>query len=118
MGHLTRNPEMRYATSGTEIVNFGMAINHGWKSKDGEDKSEVCFVEITMFGKRAEAINKHFVKGNPIFIEGRLQFQQWEAKDGGKRSMIKVIADNFQFVGQRQDKGDSRPDIKDEEIPF
>ena len=130
IGNLTRDPELRYTASGTAIASFGMAINRNWKSADGEKKEEVCFVDVNMFGKRAEVINEHFSKGNAIFIEGRLQYQQWETKDGQKRNDLRVVAEDFQFIGGRsesstpkQEKLDventfGKQDINDEDIPF
>ena len=123
MGNLTKDPELRYTPSGTAITGFGIAINREWQGPDGEKKKEVCFVEINMFGRRAEAINEYFKKGNPIFIEGRLKFEQWETKDGQKRNALRVVAENFEFIGG-QTKGsgggsqDNRDDVPEEEIPF
>ena len=126
MGNLTRDPELRYTPSGTAIASFGIAINRTWSGPDGEKKEEVCYVDINMFGRRAEVINEYFSKGNPIFIEGRLQFQQWETKDGQKRSTLRVVAEDFQFIGgkTKKDEGPSFPesagptDVSEEEIPF
>ncbi len=126
MGNLTRDPELRYTPSGTAIASFGIAINRIWTGPDGEKKEEVCYVDINMFGRRAEVINEYFSKGNPIFIEGRLQFQQWETKDGQKRNTLRVVAEDFQFIGGKAKK-DERPspsggvepnDVNEEEIPF
>ncbi|GAX62190.1 single-stranded DNA-binding protein [Candidatus Scalindua japonica] len=126
MGNLTRDPELRYTPSGTAIASFGIAINRTWSGQDGEKKEEVCYVDINMFGRRAEVINEYFSKGNPIFVEGRLQFQQWETKDGQKRNALRVVAEEFQFIGgkTKRDEGQSFPegtapnDINEEEIPF
>ena len=134
IGNLTRDPELRYTPSGTAIASFGIATNREWKSADGEKKKEVCYVDINMFGRRAEVINEYFSKGNPIFIEGRLQFQQWETKDGQKRNSLRVVAEDFQFIGSKTRKGEgpdifdatefnnnqsaTPTDINDEEIPF
>lgn len=127
MGNLTRDPELRYTPSGTAIASFGIAINRSWSGPDGEKKEEVCYVDINMFGRRAEVINEYFSKGNPIFIEGRLQFQQWETKDGQKRNTLRVVAEDFQFIGGKSSKrneGHDIPeglepnDVNEEEIPF
>ncbi len=126
MGNLTRDPELRYTPSGTAIASFGIAINRTWSGPDGEKIEEVCYVDINMFGRRAEVINEYFSKGNPIFIEGRLQFQQWETKDGQKRNALRVVAEDFQFIGgkTKRDEGPSFPesagptDVNEEEIPF
>lgn len=128
MGNLTKDPELRYTPAGTAIVEFGMAMNRDWKGTDGEKKSEVCYVQVNMFGRRAEVITEHFTKGNPIFIEGRLQFNQWETNEGQKRNTLKVVAEDFQFIGGKASgggsagpsfsEGDNRPDVNEEEIPF
>ncbi len=126
IGNLTRDPELRYTPSGTAIASFGIAINRNWSGPDGEKKEEVCYVDISMFGRRAEVINEYFSKGNPILIEGRLQFQQWETKDGQKRNALRVVAEDFQFLGgkTKRDEGPSFPegaapnDVNEEEIPF
>ena len=126
IGNLTRDPELRYTPSGTAIASFGIAITRTWSGQDGEKKEEVCYVDINMFGRRAEVINEYFNKGNPIFIEGRLQFQQWETKDGQKRNALRVVAEDFQFIGgkTKRDEGPSFPegsapnDVNEEEIPF
>ena len=135
MGNLTRDPELRYTTAGLAVASFGIAINRSWTAKTGEQKEDVCFVDVSIFGRSAEVIGEYFSKGNPIFIEGRLQFNQWETKDGQKRSALKVVADNFQFIGvmaKRPADGttskegttpniapeDVNLDINNEEIPF
>ncbi len=127
MGNLTRDPELRYTPQGTAVVSFGMAINRRWTTPTGESKEEVCFVDVNMFGRRAEVISEYFSKGNPIFIEGRLQYQQWESKEGQKRNALRVIAEHFEFVGatkKRPPEAGAEPvnppksDINEEEIPF
>ena len=107
MGNLTRDPELRYTAGGTAIARFGMAINRMYKAQDGEQKKETCFVDVSMFGRRAEVISEYFSKGSSIFIEGRLRFEQWESQDGQKRNRLSVMAENFEFVGSSQRNNDS-----------
>ncbi|HHT9136849.1 MAG: single-stranded DNA-binding protein [Candidatus Brocadiales bacterium] len=137
MGNLTRDPELRYTPAGLAVASFGIAINRAWTAKTGEQKKDVCYVDINIFGRSAEVVGEYFSKGNPIFIEGRLQFNQWETKDGQKRSTLRVVADNFQFIGgtakrpggemgssSKEGKPpdmipeDANLDINNEEIPF
>lgn len=137
MGNLTRDPELRYTPAGLAVASFGIAINRAWTAKTGEQKEEVCYVDINIFGRRAEVVGEYFSKGSPIFIEGRLQFNQWETKDGQKRSTLRVVADNFQFIGGQSKRpmgeagasgkegkqpaempDDVHLDINNEEIPF
>ena len=106
MGNLTRDPQLKYLPSQTAVVEFGLACNRKFRTANGEDKEEVTFVDITSFGKQAEVINQYFTKGKPIFIEGRLKYDQWEDKSGGgKRSKLTVVVENFQFVGGRDGGG-------------
>lgn len=104
MGHLTRNPEIRYSSSGTAVGDFGLAINRTY-GKEGAQKKETCFVDLTVFGRRAEVIGEYFSKGDPILVEGRLHLDQWESQAGEKRSKLKVIVENLEFVGQKKDRG-------------
>ncbi len=99
MGNLTRDPQLSYTPNQTAVVEFGMAINRRWKGQDGTQRDETCFVDCQMFGRRAEVINKYCKKGNPLFVEGRLNFSSWQAQDGSKRSKLRVTAENFEFIG-------------------
>ncbi|MHC4114483.1 MAG: single-stranded DNA-binding protein [Planctomycetota bacterium] len=102
IGNLTRDPQLSYTPSQTAVTDFGLAVNRKWTGKDGSKKEETCFVDCTSFGKTAETINKYMVKGRPIFVEGRLSFSSWVGQDGSKRSRLKVIVENFQFLGGGQ----------------
>ncbi|MHC4119692.1 MAG: single-stranded DNA-binding protein [Planctomycetota bacterium] len=99
MGRLTRDPQLSYTPNQTAIVDFGLAINRKWKGQDGSERDETCFVDCTMFGRRAEVINKYCKKGNPLFVEGRLTFDSWQAQDGSNRSKLKVTVESFEFLG-------------------
>ena len=98
MGNLTRDPELRYTPSGSPVCEFGLAINRSYKTAAGEQRDEVCFVDIVMWGRRGVVISEYFTKGKPIFIEGRLQYDSWETAEG-RRSRLRVVADNFEFLG-------------------
>lgn len=115
MGNLTRDPQLSYLPSQTAVVEFGMAINRKWTSKDGEKKEETCFVDCRAFGRTAENINKYMTKGKPFFVEGRLTYDAWTAQDGTKRSKHRVTVESFQFIdggrgqggGQSEGQGES-----------
>jgi len=100
MGNLTREPQLSYTPNQTAVVEFGLAVNRKWKKQDGSQGEEVLFIECQVFGKRAEVVSKHFSKGNPIFVQGRLKLESWD-KDGTKHSRIRVIVDNFEFIGSK-----------------
>jgi len=108
MGNLTRDPELRYTSSGTAVANFGMAINRRWTSPDGQERDETCFVELTIYGRRAEVICEYLTKGSPLFVEGRLQLDQWEDQNGQKRSRLRVVVENFEFIGRGGGAGGGR----------
>jgi single-strand DNA-binding protein len=104
MGNLTRDPEMRVTPKGTAICQFGLAISRSWKDESGQTREETAFVDIEAWGKQGEVISKYCTKGRPLFVEGRLKFDQWEDKTSGqKRSKLKVVLENFQFIGGRGD---------------
>lgn len=101
MGNLTRDPTLSYTPSQCAVVDFGLACNRKFKKADESMGEETLFIECRCFGKRAEVISKHFSKGNPIFVVGRLKFETWE-KDDEKHSRIRVVVESFEFVEKKQ----------------
>jgi single-strand DNA-binding protein len=125
MGNLTRDPELRYTPGGNPVCSFGLAVNRRYR-QNNEWKDEVCFVDITVWGRQAENCNEYLNKGRGVMLEGRLQQRSWETEDGQRRSKIEVVANNVQFLpqaGQRaQEIGtpgtEEETGGKGEEIPF
>ncbi|MEE2988042.1 MAG: single-stranded DNA-binding protein [Verrucomicrobiota bacterium] len=107
MGNLTRDPETRVTTTGLTICKFGLAVNRVFTTKDGVRKEETTFVDVDAFDKQAEVITKYVHKGDPLFIEGRLKFEQWEANDGQKRSKLVVYLEKFEFISNRSENNSS-----------
>lgn len=105
VGNLTRDPQLRYLPSNTAVCEFGVATNRRYRDRDGNQKEEVCFVDISAFGRQAETINQYMGKGRPILVEGRLRFDSWTGQDGQKRSKLSVVVENFQFLGGRGEGG-------------
>ncbi|KPJ57844.1 MAG: single-stranded DNA-binding protein [Planctomycetes bacterium DG_58] len=105
IGNLTRDPELRYLQSGTAVCDFGLAVNRNYTKADGEKVEETTFVDITAFGRQAEVVSEFLQKGRPVFIEGRLRLDQWTAQDGQKRSKLRVVMLNFQFLDSRRGGG-------------
>lgn len=103
IGNLTRDPDVRMLSNGRPVCNFGLALNRNYKDSEGNRKEEVTFVDIECYGPRAEAVGRFFTKGRSIFVEGRLKLDQWESKEGEKRSAIRVVLDNFEFVDSKQE---------------
>jgi single-strand DNA-binding protein len=100
MGNITRDPELKYMPNQTAVCDFGLAINRTWTGQDGVKKEETTFVDCSCFGKTAEILSKYKKKGDPLFVDGRLKLDQWEAQDGTKRSKMRVIVENFQFLNR------------------
>ena len=102
MGNLTRDPELRYTPNNTAVANIGLAINRTWFNKQTNEKQEeTTFVDCEAWGRQAETLNQYLRKGRPVYLEGRLKLDQWQDKDGGNRSKLKVVIENFQFIDSR-----------------
>ena len=106
MGNLTRDPELRVTPKGTPICQFSLAINRQFKMESGESREEVIYVDVEAWGKQGETIAKYVTKGRPLYVEGRLRLDQWEDKNTKeKRSRMKVVLENFQFLGDSRGGG-------------
>jgi len=109
-GNLTRDPQLSHTASNTAVCQFGIAINRKWRDKQsGETREEVCYADCTAFGRTGETINQYFSKGRPILVDGRLRFSKWEGQDGGARSKLDVVVENFTFLGSGRDEGGASP---------
>ncbi|MDX2227740.1 MAG: single-stranded DNA-binding protein [Verrucomicrobiae bacterium] len=116
LGNLTRDPELRYTPKGTAVADIGMAINKVYRTADGAEKEEVCYVTVETWGRQAETAGEYLSKGAPIFVEGELKLEQWTNKEGKKQSTLKVRAERIQFLGRPKNaeyreggSGGSRP---------
>lgn len=99
IGNLTRDPDLKYTAGNQAVCELGLAVNRRYKTKEGEDREETTFVDCEAWGKQAEILKQYLTKGRPLFIEGRLKLDQWEDKEGQKRSKMRVVIENFQFLG-------------------
>ncbi|MDD5596980.1 MAG: single-stranded DNA-binding protein [Victivallaceae bacterium] len=106
LGNLTRAPELRYTPGGMAVCEFGLAVNRRYMSNN-QEKEETCFVNIVVWGKQGESCQRYLEKGSSAIVEGRLQLDQWDDRETGKkRSMLRVVAERVQFVGaSRRDDG-------------
>jgi single-strand DNA-binding protein len=103
IGNLTRDPELRVTPKGTAICQFGLAVNRQFKDESGATRDETTFVDIEAWGKQGETVAKFCTKGKPLFVEGRLKLDTWDDKTTGqKRSKMKIVLENFQFIGGRE----------------
>lgn len=107
-GHLTRDPELKQIGADRVVANTGLAINRRWKDASGQQHEEATFVEIEAWGRTAELVGQYLKKGSPAYIEGRLKLDSWDDKESGqKRTKMKVVAENVQFLGTRPSSDDA-----------
>jgi single-strand DNA-binding protein len=103
VGHLTRDPELRYTPKGTAVAKVGLAVNRKWRNEAGETKEEVTFVDIDLFGRTAENTGQYMRKGSSMLVEGRLKQNVWDDKTTGqKRYKLTVVGEAVQFLSSGQ----------------
>ena len=106
LGNITRDLEVRYTPKGTAVCDLGMAVNRIRTGDNGERIEEVTYVDVTIWGRQAELAGQYLSKGRSVFIEGRLQLDQWDDKQTGqKRSRLRVVGENMQFIGGQGGSG-------------
>ena len=113
VGNLTRDVQTSYTPDQTAVGEFGVACNSKYK-----DKEYTCFLDCTIFGKRADVVNKWFHKGDKIQIVGTIKTDQWQAQDGSKRSKTRLTVTDFGFVGDNKQKPQQEPVPQDDDIPY
>ena len=99
LGNVSREIELRTISSGTAVVNLGMAVNDRVK-RNNEWTDEATFVDVTLWGRTAEIAHEYLKKGSSVMIEGRLKLDTWE-KDGEKRSKLSVVGEKMQMIGSK-----------------
>ncbi len=106
MGNLARDPEVRQAQNGTQLAKAGLAVNERMPDGQGGWKEEASFIDVVIFGKRAEAFGRYLRKGRSVLIEGKLRQSRWQDKETQQnRSKLEVIVDNWEFVGGGREEG-------------
>lgn len=126
-GHLGKDPEVRYLSSGDAVCNFSVAVTESWKGKDGEKKEFTTWYRVNAFGKLAEICGQYLKKGSGVLVTGKMQTRKWE-KDGVERESWELRADTMQMLGgghsderpaqrQKQAAGGTFSDL-DSDIPF
>ncbi len=113
IGRLTRDPELRYTANGVAVANFGLAVERPFTNKEGE--KEVDFINITTWRKQAETVSNHLGKGRLVAVQGRLQIDNYEDKEGNKRKSANVVSDNVRFLDWPKDE-EAKEDKED--VPF
>jgi single-strand DNA-binding protein len=124
IGHLGRDPEMRYTPSGRPVTTFTIATSRTWNTSDGERHTETEWFNIVAWGNLAEICKQYLTKGQQVYIEGRLQTRRWEDTEGGKHTSIEVVANEMMMLGERRDNTQNQAgeaveaEQVDDEFPF
>ncbi len=107
VGNLGSDPEMRYTTSGQGVCEFRVATNESWNDKNGQRQERTEWHRIVVWGKRAEVCSKYLSKGRSVYVEGRIQTRTYDDKEGNKRYITEIVAQDVQFLGGggREDRG-------------
>lgn len=103
MGRLTRDPELKRTQSGTAVTSFSLAVDRDFKSQNGDKETD--FIDVVAWRNTAEFVSKHFTKGRMAIVEGRLQIRDYTDRDGNKRRVAEVIADNVYFGDSKKEGG-------------
>jgi single-strand DNA-binding protein len=110
IGRLGKDPETRYMPNGNAVTNFSIAVGEQWKDKNtGQKQEKTEWVNISAFGKLAEIMGQYLHKGSQVFIGGKLTTDKWQDNDGNDRYTTKVIANNMQMLGSRDDSQQQAP---------
>lgn len=96
-GNLTRDPELKALPSGVSVTSFSVATNRTWKDKNGAKQESVEYHNVVAFDKPAELVHQYLKKGQPIYVEGRIQTRSWDDKDGTKKYRTEIVLESFQF---------------------
>lgn len=100
IGNLTKDPEVKYRPDGTAVADLRVAVSETYRNRTtGESVEQTCFVDVVVWEKSAENCGRYLSKGSPVMVEGKLQFDEWEAQDGTKRSKLRIRALRVQFLG-------------------
>lgn len=103
IGHLGKDPEMRYTPSGKPVTTFTVAVSRTWNSADGERHNETEWFNVVAWGTLAEICKQYLVKGQQVYVEGRLQTRRWDDKEGAKHTSVEVVANEMMMLGDRRE---------------
>lgn len=122
IGHLGRDPEMRYTPSGKPVTTFSIATSRSWNTSDGQRRSETEWFNVVAWGSLAEICKQFLYKGQQVYIEGRLQTRHWEDTEGNKHSATEIVANEMIMLGERRseskDQTSNDQEKEDDEFPF
>ncbi len=123
IGRLTKDPEVRYGKDGSAMAKFTVAVNRELKKEkkaemEREGKPTADFINVTMWGRSAEALGRYTEKGLLIAVTGRIQTGKWQTKEGENRYSTEVVADRVKFIEWAKDNRDGFTEIDIDDVPF
>ena len=128
IGHLGKDPEMRYTPSGRPVTTFTLAVSRTWNSADGERHAETEWFNVVAWGNLAEICKQYLSKGQQAYVEGRLQTRRWDDKEGQKHTSVEIVANEMMMLGDRRDASqggeeassatETEPAATEDEFPF
>lgn len=126
IGHLGRDPEMRYTPTGKPVTTYTVATSRSWNAADGERHTETEWFNIVTWGNLAEICKQYLTKGQQVYIEGRLQTRRWEDSEGTRHTSVEIVANEMMILGDRRDSAAAAPtvtvladeDQAEDEYPF
>src|SRR5512133_2762248 len=124
IGHLGKDPEMRYTPSGRPVTTFTVAVSRSWNSADGERHAETEWFNVVAWGNLAEICKQYLTKGQQVYIEGRLQTRRWDDNDGVKHTSVEIVASEMMILGDRREAVhnnqavDTATEESEDEFPF
>ncbi len=122
IGHLGRDPEMRYTPSGRPVTTFTVATSRTWSTGDGERHSETEWFNVVAWGNLAEICKQYLTKGQQVYVEGRLQTRRWEDNEGGKHTSVEIVANEMMILSERRENSQSSETNEstelEEDFPF
>lgn len=107
MGRLTKDPELRYTSSGKAVASFRLAVDRGVGGGQGERETD--FIDIVVWDKQAETVSQYLTKGRAVLVDGRLQMRQYDAQDGTRRTVYEVVAQTVRFLPDGSRGGGGAP---------
>ena len=114
IGHLGKDPEMRYTPSGRPVTTFTVAVSRSWNSADGERHAETEWFNVVAWGNLAEICKQYLTKGQQVYVEGRLQTRRWDDKEGQKHTSVEIVANEMMMLGERRDASGNNHQPSDE----
>jgi single-strand DNA-binding protein len=121
IGRLGRDPEMRYTPSGRPVTTFSMATSRTWNTSEGERRTETEWFNIVAWGSLAEICKQFLIKGQQVYVEGRLQTRHWEDTEGNKHSVTEIVANEMIMLGERREMNNTGTEYsveEEDEFPF